>query len=67
MLSRISKRTPLSVTALDIDADEELQRRYFLEIPVVVVEGIEVARAPISERALAGALAALAGNLQGTG
>ncbi|MFN8618415.1 MAG: glutaredoxin family protein [Dehalococcoidia bacterium] len=53
MLRRISKRTPLQVTTVDIDSDEALQRRYFMEIPVVVVDGAEVARAPISERALA--------------
>ena len=53
MLKRISRRTPIRVTTVDIDSDEALQRRYFLEIPVVVVGGEEVARAPISERALA--------------
>jgi len=53
MLTRISRHTPLHVTTVDIDSDEALQKRYFLEIPVVVVGGNEVARAPISERALA--------------
>lgn len=53
MLARISKKTPLHVTSVDIDSDETLQKRYFLEIPVVVVGENEVARAPISERTLA--------------
>lgn len=60
MLARISKQTPLRVTAVDIDRDEDLQRRYFMEIPVVVVAGREVARAPISERALGDVLAEMA-------
>ena len=38
MLARISKQTPLRVTAVDIDSDEDLQRRYFMEIPVVAVD-----------------------------
>lgn len=56
MLERIARKLPLVVTAVDIDSDSELQRRYFLEIPVIAVDAVEVARAPISERALAGAL-----------
>ena len=51
-LARISRRLPLTVTTIDIDSDETLQRRYFLEIPVIAVAGKEVARAPISERTL---------------
>jgi hypothetical protein len=37
---------------VDIDSDETLQARYFLEIPVVAIGEDEIARAPISERAL---------------
>lgn len=51
-LARISRRLPLTVTTVDIDSDEALQRRYFLEIPVITVAGEEIARAPISERTL---------------
>jgi glutaredoxin len=51
-LRRIARKLPLEVTVVDIDTDEALQARYFLEIPVVTVDGEEVARAPISERAL---------------
>lgn len=60
-LSRISHRVPMTVEHVDIDEDEELQRRYFLEIPVVLVDGEEVARAPIRERELEGVLRGLAG------
>lgn len=59
-LSRISHRVPLTVQHVDIDQDEALQRRYFLEIPVVLVDGEEVARAPIRERALEDVLRELA-------
>jgi glutaredoxin len=49
MLQRIAKRIPLSVRVIDIDADDYLQRLYMLEIPVIAVDGEEIARAPISE------------------
>ena len=52
MLSRIARRVPLLVTAIDIDADAELQARYFLEIPVIAIGEDEVARAPLGERVL---------------
>ena len=61
MLQRIARRVPLTVTIVDIDADDELQRRYMFEIPVVVANGEEVAHAPISELALQDALEAIAG------
>ncbi len=51
-LSRISHKVPLTVAHVDIDEEEALQARYFLEIPVVLVDGVEVARAPIRERVL---------------
>jgi glutaredoxin len=59
-LSRISHKVPLTVEHVDIDEDEALQARYFLEIPVVLVDGVEVARAPIRERALEETLRELA-------
>ena len=62
MLGRIAHRLPLVVTVVEIDSDPELQRRYLFEIPVVVVMGKEIARAPIYETALEDALAELAGS-----
>ena len=58
VLGRIGRRVPLSVTLVDIDQDPAIQARYFLEIPVIVLDGEEVARAPINERALEAALRA---------
>ncbi len=57
MLARIATRVPLAFRVIDIDADDYLQQRYMLEIPVVTANGVEVARAPISEGALEDALA----------
>jgi hypothetical protein len=56
MLERIGRRLPLRVTVVDIDADPALQAKYFLEIPVILARGDEIARAPISERPLEAAL-----------
>jgi len=60
VLARIAKRVRLRVVRVDIDEHPELQERYFLEIPVIMVEGEEVARAPISERPLEASLRYLA-------
>jgi len=56
MLKRISRRVALELSVIQIDADPELQERYLLEIPVVVANGREVARAPIYEPTLEDAL-----------
>ena len=37
MLARIGRKLPLRVKTVDIDADPDLQARYFLEIPVVLL------------------------------
>lgn len=44
------------VVHLDVDEDEDLLRRYHLRVPVVDVDGIEVAAAPIDPAALRAAL-----------
>lgn len=62
MLGRIGRKFPLTLRRIDIDADPELQARYFLEIPVVMVGGEVIARAPISELLLQDAFELLSGN-----
>jgi glutaredoxin len=42
---------------VDIESDDALLRRYMLEIPVVAVDGQEVARAPLSRQLLEDLLA----------
>ncbi len=59
MLTRIGERIPMQVHLIDIDSDDYLQRLYMVEIPVVAVDGMEIARAPIFEGKLEDALAAL--------
>ena len=62
MLARIGKRVPLVVTAIDIESDDALLQRYLFEIPVMCVDGAEIARAPISEVELEAALWAALGD-----
>jgi glutaredoxin len=37
---------------VDIESDDALLRRYMLEIPVVAIDGVDVARAPLTRRLL---------------
>jgi Glutaredoxin-like domain (DUF836) len=57
MLARIARRITMTVQLVDIDADDDLHRRYMFEIPVVTANGVEVGHAPISEGLLEDALA----------
>jgi len=59
-LRRIARDLPVLLTVVDIEGDEALLRRYLFEIPVVTVDGSEVARAPISPVRLQAELAARA-------
>lgn len=59
-LGRIARRLPLAIELVNIETDEALHQRYLFEIPVVAVDGVEVAKAPIFEHALAESLEALA-------
>ncbi|MBE0609301.1 MAG: glutaredoxin family protein [Dehalococcoidia bacterium] len=59
MLARIGRRLPMSVELVNIETDDGLHQRYMFEIPVIAVDGAEVAKAPLYERALEEALAGL--------
>ncbi len=59
MLERLAVRVPLTIEAVDIAIDPDLEARYFLEIPVIEAGGRVIARAPIVEAALAAELEAL--------
>ena len=56
MLRRIAGRIQFEFSIVDIDADSAAQAKYWDRIPVVVVDGEEVAAAPLNERRLALAL-----------
>lgn len=55
-LRRISRHTPMTIDLVNIETDEALHQRYMFEIPVVAVDGVEVAKAPIHEHALAASI-----------
>ena len=46
-----------TVAVIDIDTDPALQDAYTVQVPVVTVDGREIARYQVDERALAAALA----------
>ncbi len=56
------RRAPLpsraDIEVVDVDADEELVRRFGVRVPVVVVDGREVAELEVSRDAVRGALRA---------
>ncbi len=56
-LSRLAEQFPHQVTTIDIDGDDELQRKYGFEIPVIEI-GPYTLKAPIDKEALAITLAA---------
>ena len=45
------------VELVDVDADDELQRAYNIRVPVVAVDGVEVAEGMVSPGTVAAALA----------
>lgn len=57
LLRQLAPRYPFRIEVVDIETNDDLLRRYLFEIPVVVVHGQEVAKAPIRRRALEDALA----------
>jgi glutaredoxin len=61
LLARLAPHLQFTVEAVDIETDDDLLRRYMLEIPVVAVNGVEVARAPLRGDALEAGLRAALG------
>jgi glutaredoxin len=56
MLRRISGKIYFELEIVDINADDSAHAKYWARIPVIAVEGEEVAAAPLDERRLASAL-----------
>tara|TARA_Y100000588_G_scaffold145801_1_gene159633 strand:+ start:11777 stop:12031 length:255 start_codon:yes stop_codon:yes gene_type:complete len=56
LLDRLAQELGFTIEAVDIDADRNLSLQYGDVVPVVVVDGEEVARAPIRVSALESAL-----------
>jgi glutaredoxin len=56
LLDSLSKRLGFHIAEVNIESDDALLSRYLVEIPVVSLDGRELARAPISAVALEEAL-----------
>ena len=57
LLRKLNSEIPFSLALVDIDVNMEAHDRYWLRIPVVLVDGTEAASAPIDESGLRTALA----------
>jgi len=51
-LRRLAPRLGFELQLVNIEADDELHRRYLYEIPVVALGDMEIAKAPIRGKAL---------------
>lgn len=58
LLARLRRRIPFDLELVDIESDPQLFARYWDRVPVVAVEGEEVAAAPLDEGRLRAALRA---------
>lgn len=56
MLIDIGGRIPLTMQELSIEDDDALLSRYVFAIPVILANGVEIARAPLHRAALEAAL-----------
>lgn len=56
LLLRLGKRIRFDLEIVNIEADSALYDRYWARVPVVLVDGREVAAAPLDERRVAAAL-----------
>ncbi len=52
VVQRVAQQVPLTLEEIDISADAALERRYGLEIPVLLVNGRKAAKYRIDEGAL---------------
>lgn len=58
VIERVARRAPLVLEEVNIDIDPDLRREYDAEVPVVEVDGREVARYHLTEERLVAALGA---------
>jgi hypothetical protein len=49
VVTRVARRVPLDLEEVDISGDRELEARYGLEIPVLMVDGRKAAKYRIDE------------------
>ena len=56
VIERVGSRAPIALEEVNIDNDPELRREYDAEVPVVEVDGREIARYHLTEARLESAL-----------
>jgi glutaredoxin len=61
VVTRVALHTPIALTEIDITSDPDLEARYGIEIPVLMLEGKKVAKYRVTEEALRRMLASKAG------
>ena len=67
IIERVARSVPLTVDEIDISRDAELDERYRLEIPVLMVNGRKAAKYRITEEELTRILTERAGEAGGAG
>jgi hypothetical protein len=56
VVARVARTVPLTLEEVDISTDPELEARYGLDIPVLMMEGRLVAKHRVTDAALARAI-----------
>ena len=67
VVERVGQTVAVSLEEIDISSDPELESRYGLEIPVLMIDGTKVAKYRVSEEDLRRMLDARAGQAGGAG
>ena len=67
VIERVARTLPLSLDVVDISSDADLESRYGLEIPVLLVDGRKVAKYRVSEAELLRIVGARTGGPGGPG
>ena len=57
LVTRTARSIPLAIEEIDISSDPDLEKRYGLEIPVLMIDGKKIAKYRIGEEDLKRALA----------
>jgi hypothetical protein len=53
LVARVARSLPMTITHVDISGDPDLEARYGIEVPVLVVEGKKAAKYRVTEEELA--------------
>lgn len=67
VVRRVGQTVPITLEEIDVSLDPELESRYGLEIPVLMIDGTRVAKFRVSEEDLRRMLVARAGGAGGAG